>query len=179
MTDDNSLNQFVTNINREREEELTQRRAQELHLEYQNLVGHQPEPAAVGIVPKELANSGQVFAYDKANHVISLALTDPTSPATLSALKRLASLDEYQFKPVLVSKSSMRYLLQSYDTFAPTVNQKRDLSLDTDLVTSLTKVDNLTTLQEKLTQANTSQLIETLLAGAAGTKSSDIHIEPT
>ncbi len=175
----NPLDQFLTNVNREREEELTQKRAQELNLAYQNLVGFQPDPAAVRIIPKELASSGQVFTFDKSGTTISLAVTDPTNPNTLAALRKLEAMDEYSFKPVLVSDSSLKYLLAVYETFAPTTNTKQDLTLDPELVKNLSQITDLSSLQATLGSSSTSVLIETLLAGAAATTASDIHIEPT
>ena len=178
-SDSNPLDQFLSNINREREEEITQKRAKELNLSYQNLVGFQPDPAATAIVPKELAESGRIFAYDKSGQAVSLALTDPTNPNTIAALKTLAAMDEYEFKPVLVSESSIRYLLQIYDTFAPQTNTKKQLAIDASLAKSLDQITDIKTLQASLAKVSTSELIETLLAGAAATKASDIHIEPT
>ena len=96
------LEQAVKNLHRAKEEELTKIQADKLGLEYRNLAGFQPDPAAVALVPRDMVQSGHVFAFEKAGTKILLALSDPNNPATVTALKHLAAMDEYQFHPVLV-----------------------------------------------------------------------------
>ncbi len=177
--DDAPMEQFVTTLQRRKEEEYTQKKASELNLTYQNLVGFQPNPSAVSIVPKDLAHSANIFAYEKDGTVISLALSNPEDPTTIDALKKLSALDEFEFKPVLVSSSSMKYLLGIYDTFSPTQTKVDDINIDTKLQEKFSKLTNLKELQTALTTASTSELTETIFAGAIGLNASDIHIEPT
>ncbi len=179
-SEDNApMEQFVTNLQRKKEEEYTQKKASELNLTYQNMVGFQPNPSAVSIVPKDLAHSANIFAYEKDGIKISLALSNPEDPMTIDALKKLSALDEFEFKPVLVSPSSMKYLLGVYDTFSPTQTKVDDINIDTKLQEKFSKLTNLEELQTALTTASTSELTETIFAGAIGLSASDIHIEPT
>ena len=79
------------------------------------------------MIPKQLTQEANIFAFDNKGNTIFLALTDPNSPQTQSALKTLSAMDEYTFKPILVSDSTMRYLLSTYDTFAPTVANSEEI----------------------------------------------------
>ncbi len=173
------MDQFVTNLQRKKEEEYTQKRAGELNLVYQNLTGFQPNPSAVGIVSKDLANSANIFAYEKDGTVVSLAIANPEDPKTIDALKKLSAMDEFEFKPVLVSPSTMKYLLGVYDTFSPTQTKVDDINISAELQAKFSKLTNIKELQAVLTTASTSELTETIFAGAAGMNASDIHIEPT
>ena len=176
--DHNPLDQFVTNINRDKEEELAATKAAGLGLAYKNMLGFQPDPSAVSLVPKELATDGRVFAFEKQGSDIGLAIADPTNPQTLIALKHLASLDQFTFKPVFVSQSSMDYLLALYDTFAPKTAGGTDTTVDQSLAVALSDIKNLAELEKRLAGASTSDSLDLVLAGAIGLKASDIHIEP-
>ncbi len=177
--DHTPMNRFIMNIQRKKEEEYTQKRAGELGLAYQNLVGFQPNPSAVTIIPKDLANSAKIFAYEKDGTVVSLAIASPEDPKTIDALKKISAMDEFEFKPVLVSSSSMKYLLGVYDTFSPTQTKVDDINISAELEEKFSKLTNLKKLQTALVTASTSELTETIFAGAIGLNASDIHIEPT
>ncbi len=173
-----AMEKIVGNIKRQREEELTKDQAGKLKLAYRDLVGFQPNPAVVGIVPKELANTGEVFAFDKEEHFILLALTDPTNIHTQDALKKLSALDKYSFKPVLVSKSSIDYLLSVYDTFAPTEVKQDNLEISSKTQAAFDQIKDFKLFQDELAKASTSDVLEIIFAGATGLEASDIHIEP-
>src|SRR3989344_3053473 len=180
--DDNQapLEQTVKHLQRTKEEELTKTQAAQFNLEYRNLNNLQPDPAAVAIVPKELVESAQIFAFEKTGTKVMLALTNPNSPATLTALKQLDAMDEYQFQPVLVSDSSIRYVIGLYDTFAPKDGHPITTSINLGKPgTSITKLTDLKNFQTKLAKTSTSDLVELIFAGATGLGASDIHIEPT
>ncbi|MFA5010124.1 MAG: GspE/PulE family protein [Patescibacteria group bacterium] len=176
---DQPLDQFVTNLQRQKEEEYTRKRAAELNMQYQNLTGFQPNPAAVGLVPKDLANSANIFAYDKDGTKIMLAISDPETAQTIDALKKIATMDEYEFRPVLVSESSMRYLLSVYDTFSPAELKSQDISVSQAEQEKYSKLTSTTALQTALQDTSASQMMELVFAGATGLNASDIHIEPT
>lgn len=173
------LAQFVTNLNRQKEEEYAKKRAEELSLPYQNLVGFQPNPIAVSLVPKELATTAKVFAYNKEGMSVSLAIVNPEDAATIVALKQLAAKDEYEFKPILVSESSMAYLLSIYDTFSPNPTQSQDINISVEQQAKFSQLTSLKALQSALATTSASEMAALIFAGATGMGASDIHIEPT
>lgn len=173
------IGQYVSNLNRAKEEEYAKKRAIELGLEYQDLFHYQPNPAAVVVVSKDLANSARIFAYDKTGSKVKLAIDNPTNPATVEGLKQLASLDEYEFSPVLVSESTMDYLLALYDVFAPTQKHQENITISQEKRDQFAKLSNLKNLQESLSTTSASEITENMFAGAIGMNASDIHIEPT
>lgn len=173
------IGQYVTNLQRDKEEAYAQKWAGELSMTYQNLFHYQPNPAAVSIISKELATTARIFTYDKTGPEVKLAISNPASPATIEGLKTLESMDEYQFSPVLVSESTMDYLLALYDVFAPAQKHQEDIAISEEKKEQFTKLSNLKNLQDALATTSASEITETMFAGAVGMTASDIHIEPT
>ena len=176
-----SIDKMIGNIHRRKEEAATQALAKTFVLPYMNLVNYQPEPGVVELVPKNLTQTGQVFAFKKEGDQVYLAVSDLSSPATLTALEQLQGDQQHQFVPVLVSASSMKYLLALYDTFVPPGLP----SSDEVKITSTSQADSVKILkdwasyQAKNPNLITSQIFEILMAGATYYHASDIHIEPT
>jgi len=175
-----SVDKIVGDINRRKEEEQTKKMAQKYSLLYLNLMNYQPEANVVDIIPKELAQTGKVFAFKKEGQNIYLALSNLTDTKTVKALEYLQGLDEYKFIPVLVSVSSMKYLLSIYDIFAPPESLKGDIEISQ--IQQQQAAQAITTwkdLANKIKGIPTSQLFETIVSSATYLKASDIHIEPT
>ncbi|MDD5606035.1 MAG: GspE/PulE family protein [Patescibacteria group bacterium] len=175
----NPIDNLVDNLQRQKEEEYAQKLATKLNLEYRNMSNFQPNPSTVPLVPKQLAQEAQVFAFDKKGQTVFLALTNPQDPSTQAALKTLAALDEYTFRPILVSDSSMRYLLSTYDTFAPTVVNNDEIIITEDLRNQLSKLADKASFEKELKGKSVSETLTLIFAGASGMNASDIHIEPT
>lgn len=174
-----SLEKVVSNIKRAKEEELTQKKAKDLQLEYRNLAGFQPDPTVVGIIPKKLAESAKIFAFDKKGTKVMLAITNPSSKPTLNALKKLESMKTHKFIPIIVSGSSIKYLLSVYETFAPASYKQPEISISLSTQKELEiKVRSLKEFQQHLTKTPISSLLNVIFAGATGIDASDIHIEP-
>jgi len=174
-----SVDQVVGKINRKKEEEQTEKLAQKLSLSYLNLVNYQPEAGVVDIIPKSLALKAKIFAFKKDGRKVYLAISDVRSPETVKALEELSKQTAHDYVTVLVSKSSMDYLLSIYDTFAPTRDEKGDLSLDQAKTLLDDKpIKDWQTWSQSLQKISTSDLFENILAAAAEFEASDIHIEP-
>jgi len=178
-SDQPELSRVVENLQREKEEALAKKHAEELGLNYQNLTGFQPNPSAVALVPKDLAKSSRVFAFDKTGTAVRLAVANPEHAESLAALKKLEALDEYTFTPVMVSESSMDYLLSVYDTFAPEQIKSDGIKIDPKLEAEFSSVANLSDLKNHLASTSVSELTDAIFAGATALNASDIHIEPT
>lgn len=174
------IEKIIGDIHRKKEEVAAQATAKKFSLPYLNLMNFQPEPGVVDILPKELIQSGNVFAFKKEGQNVYLAVADITNPKTLQALEILKAQYEYTFIPVLVSESSMRYLIAIYDTFAPKILSQGEMEISqTTQTESVTALKNWEEYQSKNPDLITSQFFEIMMAGATYYHSSDIHIEPT
>lgn len=175
-----SISKIITSIHRRKEEEETAALAEKFSLPHLNLVNYQPEPKVVGIVPKDLAITGRVFSFKKEGHSIYLALSDLTNPQTLKALELLKDQKDRNFIPVLVSKSSMDYLLAIYDVFSPQERIQGDIQITSDTqTTSVKAIKNWQAYQVEHSDMPITQLFEIILASATSYQATDVHIEPT
>lgn len=174
------IHKLVGDINRRREEEQAQKLATQFSLPYLNLMNYQPEAGVVDILPKALAQESKIFAFKKDGQNVYLALSDPEHPQTLKGLEQLQVQDEYNFIPVLVSDSSMRYLISIYDIFAPKNVTGQEIKITAARQKAASnEIKNWQTAGDKIKNLPTSQLFETIVSSATQAEASDIHIEPT
>ncbi|OGB74276.1 hypothetical protein A2V68_00735 [candidate division Kazan bacterium RBG_13_50_9] len=174
------IEKIVGDINRRQEEEQTKRLAEKVSLPYLNLMNYQPEAGVVEIVPKELVETGKVFAFKKTGQNVYLAISDIHNPVTLTALEQLEGRDDYRFIPVLVSDSSMRYLTAIYGTFAPLEQTGEEISLsETQQQAAGGTIAAWRGQDSRALKVSTSELFDTVISGATYADASDIHIEPT
>ena len=176
-----SIEKIVGDIHRKKEEAETKKIANKFNLPYLNLVNYQPEANIVDIVPKELTESGHIFAFKKNGEEVYLAISNIEHPETLKALVTLQEqYRDYKFIPVLVSDFSMRYLLSIYDIFAPKTMKDTD-ELDISAEKQNASVQTIQDIQkspDKLTTLPVSELLNIVFSGATHFEASDIHIEP-
>ncbi|MFH0905524.1 MAG: GspE/PulE family protein [bacterium] len=175
-----SIDDVVSNINRQREEEFAKKKAAELGLAYRNMSHFQPDPTAVSVIPKELAASARIFSISKQGGTVELAVSDPDNEPTVAALKKLSEDTGHQFAPVLVSESSMDYLLSLYDTFAPGGYHAPSIDVTAEQQAVFKQgASDLNEFKKLLAATNTSDLLDLIFAGATQLEASDIHLEPT
>ncbi len=174
------IRKLVKKINRQEEERETQLLAKKFGVPYYNLVHYQPDPHAVNIVAKELVETGHVFAFKKDGQDVHLAVSNLADPATIQALETLKKQGEYNFIPVLVSKTSLEYLSSIYDEFAPKAVSQGGIKITTaEQTTNAQLLKELKTTARPTVASTTTQTLETILGAATLYDASDIHIEPT
>ena len=178
---DIAIEKIVGDIYRKKEEAETKKLATKLNLPYLNLVNYQPEANIVEIIPKELVESGHVFAFKKIGTEVYLAISNISHPATLKALETIQEqYHDYKFIPVLVSASSMKYLSSIYDIFAPKIMHDTD-ELDISLAKQNTSAKTIQDLQQnpaQLIALPVSELLNMVFSSATHLEASDVHIEP-
>ncbi|MFA5967334.1 MAG: GspE/PulE family protein [Patescibacteria group bacterium] len=175
------IRKLIKNINRKEEERATQMLAKKFGVPYYNLVRYQPDPGAVHIIPKSLVETGHVFAFKKDGQDVHLAVSNLADPATIQALETLKKQSEYNFIPVMVSKTSLEYLISVYDEFVPKTIDQAGIKITAAEQTAnaqLLKELNIPTASLQ-TAASTTQTLDTILGAATLYDASDIHIEPT
>ncbi|MBU1092606.1 GspE/PulE family protein [Patescibacteria group bacterium] len=178
---DIAIEKIIGDIHRKKEEAETKKIAAKFNLPYLNLVNYQPEANIVDIIPKELVESGHIFAFKKIGGEVYLAISDVTHPKTLEALETIQEqYHDYKFIPVLVSKFSMKYLSSIYDIFAPRIIKNTD-ELDITPDKQHTSTEIFQEIQQnpaELATTPVSELLNIVFSGATQFEASDIHIEP-
>ena len=173
----------VARLRREGEERAAERLAGELGLQYVDLRKVPISLDAVRLVPEDDARSGGAATIEiKGNHV-ALAVIDPGLPAVKHIAEAL-SAKGYQAKTVVVSPSGMEAAWKFYQFIKPAaedITGKVDIAKDRldVLKTQLTTIDAAHKAIEEIPIAKASppQLLEIILAGALGLRTSDIHTE--
>lgn len=134
----------------------------------------------MGLIPKKITETGKVFSFKKEGNDVYIAISEVKNPDTINVLKQLKDNDNYNYIPVVVSPSSMVYLLSIYDTFAPAERAGNDIELSQKMQDeAIKKMRNWKEWTAKLKKTSTSKLFETILSGATYSEASDIHIEPS
>ena len=136
LQDENTISTDVVikDIYRRKEEEEALELAKKFSLPYLNLSNYQPEAGIVDIIPKELVEKNRIFAFKKEGTNVYLAISNLHNIKTATGLEVLQAQDEYTFIPVLVSESSMKYLISIYDTFAPKIRVEDSIKISNMLI---------------------------------------------
>ena len=182
LQDENTISTDVVikDIYRRKEEEEALELAKKFSLPYLNLSNYQPEAGIVDIIPKELVEKNRIFAFKKEGTNVYLAISNLHNIKTATGLEVLQAQDEYTFIPVLVSESSMKYLISIYDTFAPKIRVEDSIKISKDDQKAAEKIiQEWRTSKNAIKNVPTSKLFEVILASSTSMEASDIHIEPT
>lgn len=159
------------------EEKETQRAAQALGLSYINLIGFPISPEALGLISESEATKLDAicFYYDGKN--IRLACLEP-SASVRTKLEELGKKYHSKTGLYLVSRNSFNYALDAYKTVPRVVKYEAGVDIKaSDFERFQADLANYKSLNEKINQVNTSDIITLILAAAVKAEASDIHIE--
>ena len=177
------LKSQIARLHREGEERAAQRLAEKLGLQYVDLGKVPVTLDAVRLVPESDAKDGRVAAIEIKGERVALAAIDPELPAARHVAEML-SAKGYQVKVVVVSTSGMEAAWKFYQFIKPEAEEitgKVDIAKDRldALKAQLTTIDAVHKAIEEIpiTKASPPQLLEIILAGALGLRTSDIHTE--
>jgi len=159
-------------------EKQTQTRAQALGISYIDLFGFPISPEALVLIPEEEAISNKLicFFYDGEN--IRFATTNPENP---SVSKIIESINKEYFTKsslYLISQNSLKHALAIYETIPKSKKIIKGVEITSEELEKFKEViTNYKSLNEKINDVNTSDVVTLILATALKTGASDIHIE--
>ncbi len=179
----NDLKEKLTKLHREGEERAAQRLAEKLNLSYVDLAKASVSLDAVRILSEAEARDAKIAAIELKSNKVALAAVDPELPAAKKAVEELTA-KSYEVKLVVVSPSSMEVAWKFYQFIKPetgtitgkvTITEERLAALKA----KLTTIDAVHKEIASLSLENVSPvaLIEIILGGAMGLRTSDIHTE--
>jgi type IV pilus assembly protein PilB len=165
----------ILGLHRKEEEKLADAYAKKLGLTHEDLSLVTPESAALEAVKGFDLTAHRIFPYKKQGNEILLAIEHPDQPGNIEILKKLADDKEHIYIPVVVSRSSMDYLLDFHT--------KHYAALDRGANTEITglKQDQALTLKDTagiLKALPPTALFDKIFELAVGLNASDIHLEP-
>lgn len=162
------------------EEERATAIATKFELPYVDLSLIPVEAETVSSVPEEDARKADAAVIYKVGKKFQIAVIDPENYETKKLLHRLKEEDGISYSLVVVSKDSIKKAWASYKvgTVAETF-EDRGLSLKKEDLTEFEKgINNILDLKKRISEINTTEIFNIIVAGAIKTNSSDIHIEP-
>lgn len=174
-----ALEKKLSDIEKARIESQAQEIAQKSGFPYLN-VGHRSvDLAALAILEEAEARTSQAAVIAKEKQTLQLAVTDPQSTALKNLSEKLTS-QGFTLKIVVVSSLGLEKILTRYqDLLIQKEETLGTVNIDPKVIAEAQKeIQNIGDLKEKLASLATSQLLETLIAGAIKTGASDLHLEP-
>jgi len=166
-------------FSREGEEKATRERSAKIGVPYVNLVGYPFTPEVLSIVPKEQASEHGVVAFYRLNDQVKVATPKPENPTLVPFLRELSVSTNYKFHLYLCSESSLRYGLAQLE-FVKEKPQtlERHIVSDEYIKAKLGGAQDLKSIGSRITQTETTEILDIVFAGAVHLDASDIHIEP-
>ncbi len=172
---------------REREEEDLARLLSEKHgATYVDLTTTPIDGDSLRIIPEPIAHEAEAIVFAKVGKKISLAVRSPEAPKFIE-LRQSLERDGYLIELFMVSHKSLARAFAKYEELSFAAGSEAGvftLSPDAlnDLKQSLTDIPSFAAhmdeLLNKRTRAQTSELLEEILASAFAMRASDVHIEP-
>lgn len=183
LTPQGDLTNKLEEIRRAGEEREAKRRAERLKLTYADLGKTPISIEAVALLSEEEAKAAQGVGIQLSNKDLAVVFYDPT---TEEAKKAIAGLEGkgYKIKPFVVSLSALNQALGFYK-FVSKEKQTITGGINIDAARFAADMEKFKTFQmvQKALEtfdyksSSVSSLLETLLAGALTTRTSDIHFE--
>jgi len=184
---DAGIQQKVSALQEQGEEQYVEAMAAKYNLTYINLVGIPINPEALDVIPETTAREAEVVIFEKKNKTLSLGIQNPNNanlPQVLDMLKK----NGYETEGYYVSRTSFNHALERYSDKPKAEAEKKgvlgiDANTISELSETLTKHEDVTeklrTLYEGSDPEKITRILETLFGGALAFSASDIHIEPS
>ncbi len=177
-----SLSDKLTEVRRREEEERTQEKAQKLSLPYINLFGMPIDPAALLLVPEEDAQKLSLIPFRKQGKNLDVALVSPGNQANKKIIEDLEK-QGFFVSVFLISLSSAKDGLAHYKEIAFTKEKEEGkIEISPTLIAKTQQeikgIDSLKAQIKEIPAGRTSELLETIIAGALKLECSDVHLEP-
>jgi type II secretory ATPase GspE/PulE/Tfp pilus assembly ATPase PilB-like protein len=171
------IKQVVSTSQQESEEIEARMQAQSLNLGYVNLKTSPIQVEVLHFLGDEVSQKYRLIPYLQMGKTVRLA-TDQYNQNLKPVLEKIGQDKQASFQVVLASQSSIEHgldlLIKTRDLYLKAEPEKIVIS-ETQIKQA---VQSLAALQTAIQQTPTTQLLELVLAGALGTRASDIHISP-
>jgi type II secretory ATPase GspE/PulE/Tfp pilus assembly ATPase PilB-like protein len=181
--EEDDLQAKLKKLHHEGEERAAQRLAERLSLTYVDLAKIPVSLDAVRLLPEQEAKDAKVATIELKSQKVALAAVNPELPATKKVIDELTAR-KYDVKTVVISPTSMQTAWQFYKFIKPeteNITGKINITAErlSDLRSRLITIDAVHDEIAKLNFANVSPItmVEIILAGAMGLRTSDIHTE--
>ena len=172
----------LARLRREGEERAAKRLAAVLGYPYVDARSLPVSSEAMALITEEDARAGQVATVQLRAREVALAAVDPRAPEAQRVMNALKG-EKYEVKVFVISKSGVEEIWRAY-AFAPKEAKEITGKVEAgrQIAELARRLTTFTALQSEVKRFNfskldTAGLLEIILAGALGTRASDIHLE--
>ncbi len=162
------------------EEENATAIANKFNLPYVDLSLIPVEAEILNSIPEEDARKAGVAVIYKVGKKFQIAVVDPEKYETKKFLEKIKKEGEINYNLVIVSQDSLKKAWANYKPGTVTEKFEGDgVSLKKEDLTEFEKgISSIIDLKKRVSEINTTEIFNIIMAGAIKTKSSDVHIEP-
>ncbi len=161
------------------EEDLARAKAEGLGVEFVDLIGRQVDAETLNIIPKSVAETYQVLAYELSGPSIKIAYVDPLDAGAVEAIGFLTAERNLQPIPGIITPTAFMAVLKQYGTLKrevatalETAKEEREPEKEDRLAGEEARIE------EVIKGAPVSRIVSVIMRYAVESKASDIHIEP-
>lgn len=174
------LQPALRKLGREEEEHFATERAARLGVPYINLLGFPVNTDALSTVPEERARAARAVIFWKQGKEVRLGAVDPTARAVRDLENELVDRAGFHIRRFLISPHSLDLALAMYVKVSREgARRDRYLALPTEELSIFEReIRNLKELGQRIVELPTTEVLDTIIAGAVKLEASDIHIEP-
>lgn len=168
-------------LQQDEEEMLAMQKAEKLGIPYVNLLGFPINTDSLSLVREEDARSAKAVVFWQQGKDLRLAALDPSARAIKDIENELVDREGYHVRRYLISARSLDVALGLYShvTYKEEAKKDRYMQLpEEELEIFEREIKNLRELGKRIMELPTTEVLNTIIAGAVKTKSSDVHIEP-
>ncbi len=175
-----ALEQKLQSIKSKRGEDESAKLAQQYGLTFSPLKAFPIDNDALALIDEDKARASKLAIVSRTGKTLVVAIIDPDDAGTkeeLSSLKKLG----YVTNIIVTTPESLQNVWSRYASMPskkPTYEIGAVEMTEAKLDEIYSQVKDLSDLKSRLTNISTTELLETILAGALKVQASDVHIEP-
>ncbi len=173
------LQPTIKKLERQEEELLAVQRADRLGIPYINLLGFPINTDALSLVREDDARTAKTVIFWRQGKEIRLGALDPSSRAVRDIENELVDREGFHIRRFLISPRSLDIALQLYTRVAEdTERRARYMELPVEELDIFEReIKSIRELGRRIAELPTTEVLNTIIAGAVKTHASDIHVE--
>jgi len=135
---------------------------------------------AIKTLTEEDSKKYNLAIIQKVAKTITAVSTDPTNQETINFIRKLIQENGWQIKIFVVSHTNMERIWEKYRkiVFVDYLDQMSVNLTGEELEKFEEELKDLISLKQRINELSTTQVIDTVMAGAFKLNASDIHLEP-
>ncbi len=173
------LEKKLTTLQAKKSEEEYAKMAAKHNLPFSLLKTTPVDGDALALVDEGTARSAGLAVIFKSSQKLTIAIVDPENPVTKKVLGEL-STKGLQLDIIMTSPASMDKIWRRYSTIRKSAGYETGAIeiQESELDKLYNEISSVSDLKARFEKVSTTQLLETVIAGALKVGASDIHLEP-